>query len=328
MRNATTPDVTAGPPDNRIEVASSPDSAEHGTALETVLERYRHVGLRTKPSKVKDYDAVQDLVGHTLDHNVLRASSSRFAAIRNEVLRLLRCRWARPRDIERLVGKLTNVMFLHRQSLSIFNAAYAFCRTTSPEQPRRLWPSVRQELSDAVALLPLFRSDLSRPVATQLLQTDACDTGAAVVYTDTVNHAALRQECARPRRTARLAGEPTAAWSAAADLGAEFDTSVEPIDWHVAVRCTYPATSRVRHAHINEKEAGALVLAIRWAARSRRTRRCRLVIQRFRSRCVRDAKRALLTARDEAALQAARGADARTWDHRGVPMGCDGSQHG
>ena len=77
----------------------------------------------------------------------------------------------------------------------------------------------------------------------------------------------------------RLAEEPIAAWNAAADLGAEFETSVDPIDWHVAVRCTYPATSRVRHAHINEKEAGALVLAIRWAARSRRTRRCRLVVQ-------------------------------------------------
>ena len=44
---------------------------------------------------------------------------------------------------------------------------------------------------------------------------------------------------------------------------------------------------------------------------------------RFRSRGVRDAKRAFLTAQDEAALPAARGADARTWDHRGVPLGCD-----
>ena len=171
---------------------------------------------------------------------------------------MLRCRWARPRDIERLVGKLTNVMLLHRQSLSIFIAVYAFCRTTSPKQPRRLWPSVRQELSDTVALLPLFRSDLSRPVATQLLQTDACDTGAAVVYTDTVNHAALRQECARPRRTMRSAEEPIAAWNAAADLGAEFETSVDPIDWHVAVRCTYPATSRVRHAHFSLRNLRAM----------------------------------------------------------------------
>ena len=45
-----------------------------GTALETVLQRYAAVHLRTKPSKVQDYNAVQDLVGHTLDHNVLRAS--------------------------------------------------------------------------------------------------------------------------------------------------------------------------------------------------------------------------------------------------------------
>ena len=55
--------------------------------------------------------------------------------------------------------------------------------------------------------------------------------------------------------------------------------NVEPADWHVAVRYAYAPESRARHAHINEKEAGALVLAIRWAARSRRTRRCRLVVQ-------------------------------------------------
>ena len=58
-----------------------------GTALETVLQCYAAVHLRTKPSKVQDYNAVQDLVGHTLDHNVLRASCSRHAVIRAEVLR-------------------------------------------------------------------------------------------------------------------------------------------------------------------------------------------------------------------------------------------------
>ena len=110
-----------------------------GTALETVLQRYAAVHLRTKPSKVQDYNAVQDLVGHTLDHNVLRASCSRYAAIRAEVLRLLRSRWCRPRDIERIVGKLTHIMLLHRQSLALFNAVYAFCRTNWPERPRRLW---------------------------------------------------------------------------------------------------------------------------------------------------------------------------------------------
>ena len=222
---------------------------------------------------------MQDMLGHTLDHNVLRGSSSRYAAIRAEVLRVTRSGWARPREIESLVGKLTHWLLLHRPALALFNAVYAFCHTDSPERPRRLWPSVQQELNDAVAVLPLVRSDLSRPVAEQLVQTDACDTGAAVVYTRTVDHTALRQECARPRRTMRPPEAPIAPWSAASDLAAGFTASVDPADWHVAVRCAYSPESRVRQAHINEKEAGALVLAIRWAARSRRTRRCRLVVQ-------------------------------------------------
>ena len=68
-------------------------------------------------------------------------------------------------------------------------------------------------------------------------------------------------------------------WTASGDLAAAFTASVEPADWHVAVRCAYQPESRVRHAHINEKEADVLVLAVRWAARSRRTRRCRIVVQ-------------------------------------------------
>ena len=250
-----------------------------GTTLSSVLTRYDQVGLRTKPSKVRDYDAVQDLLGHTLDYNFLRGSSSRYAAIRSDVLRVIRCGWARPREVERLVGKLTNWFLLHRPALALFNAVYAFCHTDAPDRPRRLWPSVQQELNDAVAVLPLVRSDLSRPVAEQLLQTDACDTGAAVVYTTTAEHAALRQECARPRRTLRTPEAPLEPWSTASDLSAAFTASVDPADWQVAVRCAYPPESRARQAHINEKEAGALVLAIRWAARSRRTRCCRLVVQ-------------------------------------------------
>ena len=151
---------------------------------------------------------------------------------------MTRSGWARPREVERLVGKLTHWLLLHRPALALLNAVYAFCHTDSPDRPRRLWPSVKQELSDAVAVLPLVRSDLSRPVAEQLLQTDACDTGAAVVYTDTVEHAALRQECARPRRTMRPPDAPIERWSAASDLAADFTASVESADWHVAVRCS------------------------------------------------------------------------------------------
>ena len=137
------------------------------------------------------------------------------------------------------MGKLTNWFLLHRPALALFNAVYAFCHTDAPDRPRRLWPSVQQELNDAVAVLPLVRSDLSRPVAEQLLQTDACDTGAAVVYTTTAEHAALRQECARPRRTLRTPEAPLEPWSTASDLSAAFNASVDPADWQVAVRCAY-----------------------------------------------------------------------------------------
>ena len=278
-----TPDTTTNTRE-RLGASSPRDGVNdgrvaEGISLASVLTRYEQVGLRTKPSKVRDYDAVQDLLGNTLDHNVLRGSCSRYAAIRAEVLRVIRCGWARPREVERVVGKITHWLLLHRPSLALLNAVYAFCRSDSPDRPRRLWPAVREELEDVIAVMPLVRSDLSRPVAELLVQTDACDTGAAVVYTKTVGHAALRNECARPRRTMRPPAGKIERWTAAGDLAAAFTASVKPADWRVAVRCAYPPESRVRHAHINEKEAGALVLAVRWAARSSRTRRCRLVVQ-------------------------------------------------
>ena len=151
--DAATDTATEGPTpadSETIDQAGAPathgggdTSAAGGVALASVLARYEQVGLRTKPSKVRDYDAVQDLLGYTLDHNVLRGSCSRYAAIRAEVLRITRCGWARPREVERLVGKITHWLLLHRPSLALLNAVYAFCHTDSPERPRRLWRSTR-----------------------------------------------------------------------------------------------------------------------------------------------------------------------------------------
>ena len=101
-----------------LDSAGGRGSAE-GITLASVLTRYEEVGLRTKPSKVRDYDAVQDMLGHTLDHHVLRGSSSRYAAIRAEVQRVTRSGWARPREVERLVGKLTHWLLLHRPALAL-----------------------------------------------------------------------------------------------------------------------------------------------------------------------------------------------------------------
>ena len=79
------------------------------------------------------------------------------------MIRISRCGRARPRDVERLVGKITHWLLLHRPALALLNAVYAFCRSDSPDRPRRVWPSVLQELNDVIALLPFKRFDLSSP---------------------------------------------------------------------------------------------------------------------------------------------------------------------
>ena len=95
--------------------------------------------------------------------------------------------WANAREVERLVGKLTHLFLIQRLALSIFAAVYAFAQKCGHRRAR-LRPSVLRELRTAIALVPLVRSDLSRPVADLLLQTDASNNGTGVVKTRDVPH--------------------------------------------------------------------------------------------------------------------------------------------
>ena len=87
--------------------------AAAGVGLESLLEKYAAVGLRTKPSKVHDYAPAQDLLGYRLDRNVLRSSASRYAVLRDAVASLHRRSWARLREVEGLVGSFTHAFLLH-----------------------------------------------------------------------------------------------------------------------------------------------------------------------------------------------------------------------
>ena len=252
-----------------------------GVPLAPVLARYTEVGLRYKAEKVRDYSAEQDLLGYTLDWNVLRGSLPRYHALAQAVRSLERRMWAQPREVERLVGRFTHWFLLHRAALSIFNAVYAFA-TKVGERRARLWPSVLRELQRALAVLPLVHSDLARPAARTLIQTDACDTGGAVVYTRAVPHAQLAAECRRPRgklsrrfwpRGSRASGEEDDSWTVRAALAAAFEAPVDADVWKIAARRQYR-----KEQHINEKEADSAVTGVRWAARSPHTRNCRLVL--------------------------------------------------
>jgi len=157
----------------------------------------------------------------------------------------------------------------------VFSAAYVFSQQHG-DRRARVWPSVLRELRAALAILPLVRSDLSRPVSPVLIQTDACGTGDAAVYTTRVDHQDLRNECQRPRTRPRDEAKP---WSAEADLAAEFDAPLEPAAWRIAWQRKYAAGSTAAAAEINTKELRALADGVRWASRAPRTRRCRLVVQ-------------------------------------------------
>ena len=130
--------------------------------MESLLRRYAEVGLHTKPPKVHDYAREQYLLGYRLDHNTLRLSASRCATLRDAVGALRRRRWARPREVEAIVGRFTHAFFLHRPALSAFSAVYALAEKVG-DRPARVKPSVLAELELALHILPLAQADLERP---------------------------------------------------------------------------------------------------------------------------------------------------------------------
>ena len=78
----------------------------------------------------------------------------------------------------------------------------------------------------------------------------------------------------RPRTEPR---NPDDQWEVQRAWGADFKATQVPSAWRVAVRRRLREPARL--AHINDKELGAIVDAVRWAVRSSRTRRCRLVVE-------------------------------------------------
>jgi len=221
------------------------------------------------------------MLGYQLTRNVLRCSAKRYGQLCDAVADLERRGWARPREVESIVGRFTHVFLLQRPVLSVFSAVYAFGRKCGSRMAR-VWPAVLRELRMAADLLVLVRSDLARPVAPVLIQTDACDTGAAAVYTSAVSHVDLRRECRRPRKvvTERALGEAVLEpWTVEKALAADFTAPVDPAVWSVAIRRRYQPGTALACAHINEKELCAAVDAVRWSCSSSRTRSRRLVVQ-------------------------------------------------
>ena len=146
---------------------AGPAASDGDSRLYDACARYAEVGLEAHPDKIHDFSTEQDLLGYHLERNILRAQTGRYDNLRAWVRDLERRGWALPREVEKVVGKLTHIFLLHRFALSVFAAVYAFAKKCGHRRAR-LWPSVLRELRLAIALVPLVRSDLSRPVADML----------------------------------------------------------------------------------------------------------------------------------------------------------------
>jgi len=102
--------------------------------------------------------------------------SWRLAAALQHCVRLRKIRGA---ALEELVGHCTFAFLLRRCLLSVLGRTYQFIKEHYLE-PTALWPSVRQELANAAALLPLASATLHRPWCSTVWCVDAATHGLGV----------------------------------------------------------------------------------------------------------------------------------------------------
>ena len=87
-------------------------AADGDSRLRDACARYAEVGLEAHPDKINDFSTEQDLLGYHLERNVLRAQSGRYHNLWAWVRELERRGRAHPREVEKVVGKLTHIFLI------------------------------------------------------------------------------------------------------------------------------------------------------------------------------------------------------------------------
>ena len=109
-------------------------------------------------------------------------SPSRALRLAARTLEFLRQTEASHKQLESLLGEWAWSLLAFRPLFSVFFSVYRFVRLAGASaSPFSIWPSVRREFFVQLALLPLLRARLSRPVGSRVYFTDASSIGGAVV---------------------------------------------------------------------------------------------------------------------------------------------------
>ncbi|CAK0849207.1 unnamed protein product, partial [Prorocentrum cordatum] len=167
--------------DNEVFVSSRPGAS--ADARQQAAKKMSSVGLPLH--EVEEGKHVVEALGLELDGIKLRrrlASSKRWRLVHG-TRALLRRRLVAGRDVEKLIGHFTHAMLLNRPALCIFRAAYDFARRHY-RAPSLLWPSVRQELQNAMHIMPLLAVQFDMPWSGLVTCSDATLRGYAVQEAD------------------------------------------------------------------------------------------------------------------------------------------------
>ena len=151
--------------------------------FEQVLSAYADAGFVVKPSKVvrPTLKAVKvigfDIGGPTSE--VCLPGDSMLALLR-DTLAVLRRGAITGLAMASLIGRWTWTLLLRRPSLAVLQRVYRFIEMADRRR-FDLWPSVRSELQQLLALAPLLRVKLDAGIHSRVIATDASTLAAGVV---------------------------------------------------------------------------------------------------------------------------------------------------
>ena len=245
---------------------------QRANLVQPALDEYERVveqaGLRVKHSKsVNATSEPVECLGADVDGatGLVSMTPRRFLKLAAATMLILNRGYASGDEISALVGGWAWAMLLFRPALSVFRVVYKFAGCARKRR-YRLWNSVREELSAAVALAPLYLSDLRTHCHSRALASDASELGygvcaAPIQRTSAVDirHSSNLQYFAF-RHSQRL-HESNPNLAQELELPRSVRHFVQHSHWTTLFNHAWE-----RPEHINPLECRAVLAAVRWAS--------------------------------------------------------------
>jgi hypothetical protein len=152
--------------------------------MDRLIRAYPGVGLVVKQSKLVRACRRTEVLGLEVDgfRGTVALAPAKIVKLQSAVASLLQRGRCSGEHLSSLLGNLTWAALVRRPCLSVFQTVYRFVQVAGA-RVCPLWRSVRNELEAVYGLLPLMFARVGSPCFQEVVATDACTTGGAVVTT-------------------------------------------------------------------------------------------------------------------------------------------------